>query len=69
MGLVFYIKSIDLEGVFIVGRGRIHQSKSWYYLGPFQTSKVEPFANIVFGYKSLILFFVKSSNLDVPLVP
>ena len=26
----------------------IHQSKSWYYLGPSQTSKMEFFAQIVF---------------------
>ena len=28
---------------------RIHQSKTWYYLGPSQTSKLEYFAEIVFG--------------------
>ena len=48
---------------------RIHQSKSWYYLGrPFQTSKVDFFAEIIFGYKSLT-YIVKDSNLDVSLVP
>ena len=45
----------------------IHQSKCWYYLGPFQTFKTERFVKIVFGYKPLI-FFVKSCNLDVSLV-
>ena len=35
---------------------RIHQTKSWYFLGPFQTSKVELFAEIVFGYKPLTFF-------------
>ena len=35
-------------GVNIWGN-RIHQSKSWYYLGYPQTSKVEFFAEIVFG--------------------
>ena len=49
-------------------RSRIHQSKSWYYLGPFQISNVELFAKIIFGYKPFI-FFVKGSNLDVRLVP
>ena len=36
---VFCIKSIELAEVLIVPGGRrgggIHQSKSWYYLGPF----------------------------------
>ena len=45
----------------------IHQSKCWYYLGPFQTFKVELFAKISFGYKPST-FFVKISNLDVSLV-
>ena len=40
--------------VLLVGRNRIHQNKSWYYLGPFQTSKVELFAKVVFDYKPLI---------------
>ena len=40
-GLVFVS---DLGDVLIVGRSIIHQSKSWYYLGPFQPSKVERFA-------------------------
>ena len=47
---------IDLGKVLIVGGKRIHQSESWYYLGPFQTSKVEFFMKIVFGYKSLTCF-------------
>ena len=47
--------------MLILGGNRIHQSKSWYYLGPFWTSKVELFAKIVFGYKPLT-FFVKNSN-------
>ena len=34
---------------------RIHQSKSWYYLGHPQTSKMEFFAEIVFGKKLLTL--------------
>ena len=46
------------------GGDRIHQNKSWHYSGPFQTSKMEIFAKIAFGYKPLT-FFVKSSNLDV----
>ena len=46
---------------------RIHQSKSWYSLGLCQTSKVDFFAEIVFGYKPLMLF-VKGSILDVWLV-
>ena len=41
----------------------IHQSKSRYYLGPSQTSKVESFMEIVFGYKPLV--FLKTSNFDV----
>ena len=63
-GLVFCIKSIDLGNVLIGGRSRIHQSKSWYFLGDFQTSKIELFGKIVFGYMPLI-FLIKSSNLDV----
>ena len=67
-GLVFCSKSIDLEEVLLkVGESMIHQSKCWYYLGPFQTFKAELSAKIVFGYKPLT-FFVKSSNLDVSLV-
>ena len=67
-GLVFCNKSIDLEEAFLkFGESMIHQSKCWYYLGPFQTFKAELFAKIVFGFKPLT-FFVKSSNLDVSLV-
>ena len=40
---------------------RIHQSKSWYSLGPSQTSKVDLFAEIVFGYK-LLTFIVKATT-------
>ena len=58
-GLVSYVKSVDLGDVLIVGRSRIHQSKSWYYLGPIETSKVEIFLKIVFGYKSLKFFYKK----------
>ena len=43
------------------------QSKSCYYLGPFQIFKAELFAKIGFGYEPLT-FFVKSSNLDILLV-
>ena len=50
--LVFCIKSIDLESVKSSG-SRIYQSKSWYYLGLCQTSKMEFFTEIVFGYKPL----------------
>ena len=42
----------------------IHQCKSWYYLGPSQTCKVEFFTEIVFGYKPLT-YFLKIFNLDV----
>ena len=45
-GLVFCIKSINLRDMLIVGSCRIHQNKSWYYLGLFQTSKVELFSAI-----------------------
>ena len=48
-GLVSYTKSIDLEKVLIVGRRRIHQRKSWYYFGPFQTSKAELFLRKLFS--------------------
>ena len=48
----------------MVGVSRIHQSKSCYYLVPFQTSKVRIFVKIVFSFKLLTLF-VKSTNLDV----
>ena len=61
---MFCIESIDLgEGGNSLG-SRNHQSKSWYYLEPSQTSKVEFFPEILFGYKPLTIF-VKSSNLDV----
>ena len=53
---------------FNIWGSRIHQIKRWYYLGPSQTSKVESFPEIVFGYIPFN-FFVKSSNLDVWLVP
>ena len=33
--------------------GRIHQGKSWYHVGPFETSKVEHFAKVVFDYNPL----------------
>ena len=33
--------------------GRIHQNKSWYSLGPSQISKVDFFAEIIFGCKPL----------------
>ena len=56
------------RGIINIWGSRIHQSKSWYYLGPSQASKVEFFAEIVFGQKPLT-FFVKSFNLDVSLVP
>ena len=36
-GLAFRIKSIDLGEVLIIVGSRIRQSKSWSYLGPFQT--------------------------------
>ena len=42
----------------------IHQNKSCYYLGPFQTSRLKPLAEIVFGCK-VLTFFVKCSNLDI----
>ena len=32
-----------------IWQSRIHQSKSWYYLVPSQTSKLEIFTEIVFG--------------------
>ena len=66
--LVSYIKSIDLGELLVTADSVIYQNKSWYHSGPFQISKVELFAKIVLGYKSLT-FIVKSSNLDVWLVP
>ena len=51
-GLAFCIKSIDLGSVKSSG-SRIYQSKSWYYLGLSQTSKMEFFTEIVFDYKPL----------------
>ena len=48
--------------------GRIYQIKSWYSLVPSQTSKVNFFAEIVFGCR-LLTFFVKDYNLDAWLVP
>ena len=47
---------------------KIEQIKNCYYLGPSQTPKMVFFAEIVFGNKPLT-FFVKSSNLNVSLVP
>ena len=62
--------SLYLGEVLIVGgrESRVHQSKSWYYLGLFQTFKVELLAKIVSGYKPLT-FFKKGSNSDISLVP
>ena len=57
-----------LSGGVNISGSTIHQSKSWYCLGSSQTSKVEFLEEIVFGWKSQT-FFVKSSNLDVWLVP
>ena len=65
--LVFCIKYIELEEVLKVGESNIHHSKSWYYLGPFQTLKVELFTKTIFGYKPLT-YFAKSSNFDVSMV-
>ena len=64
--LVLCIRSIDLGGVNS-WESRLHQSKSWHYLGHSQTSKLEFLAEIVFGYKPLTLF-IKISNLNVWLV-
>ena len=36
--------------------GSIHQSISWYSLGPSQTSKVDFFAEVVSGCKPLTYF-------------
>ena len=55
------MKSIDLGEMLIVRGSSIHKNKSWYYLGPFQTCKVEPSANIVFG-NNPITFVVQSST-------
>ena len=44
---------INLEEEIIVGRSRIHQNKSWYYLGPLQTSKVDFSVKIVFSCRLL----------------
>ena len=57
-GLVFCVKSLDLVEVLIFG-GMIHQSKSCYSLGPSQTSKVDFFAEIVFGCKPLTFFYTR----------
>ena len=48
--------------------GGIYQIKSWYSLVPCQASKVNFFAEIVFGCK-LLTYFVKDYNLDAWLVP
>ena len=66
-GLIFWIKSIDWGEALIVRGSSIHQSKNWYYLGSFQTYRLELFASIDFGHK-LITFAVQGSNLDVWLV-
>ena len=62
--MVFFIKSIDLGDLLLFGTIRIYQSKSWYYLRPFHTSKVELLAKIAFDYKPLT-FFAKSFDLGV----
>ena len=59
--LVFCMKLIDLEDVLLVRGSRLHHNNNWYYLGPFQTSKVKLFGKIAFGYKP-ITFLVKSFN-------
>ena len=66
--LVSYIKSIDLGELLVAADSVIYQNKSWFIQVPFLISKVELFAKIVLDYKSLT-FIVKSSNLDVWLVP
>ena len=50
-----------------MGGSRIHRNKSWYYLRPFQISKVELYAKIVLGHIPLT-FFVKSSSFNAWLV-
>ena len=47
--LVFCIKYIDLEEVLKIEESSIHQSKSWYYLGTFETFKLELFEKSIFG--------------------
>ena len=37
-GLVSYVKSVDLGDALIVGRSRIHQSKSSCYLGSWENA-------------------------------
>ena len=49
--------SIYLGDLLIVATSRIDHSKSWCYLGPFQTSQVELFVKIIFAYRLFILFF------------
>ena len=61
-GLVFCIKSIELKEVLIIGGNRIHQSKSWYYLGPSQTSKVDFFCGNCFRLLA-VNFFCKKLQL------
>ena len=48
-GLVFCIKAIDLDEVFKSWGEYDLSSTFWYYLGPFQTFKAEPFAKNFFG--------------------
>ena len=64
---IFHQIYIDLEEVLKVGESSIHESKSWYYLGSFQTFKVELFVQTIFVYKPLT-YFAKIFNLDVSLV-
>ena len=67
-GSWYFTSNLQIQRRYLkVGESMIHQSKCWYYLGPFQTFKAELFAKIVFGYKPLSLF-VKTSNLHASLV-
>ena len=62
----YFASNIDLE-VFKVGESSIHQSKSLYYLGLFQTFKVELSAKSIFSYK-MWTYFAKGSNVDLSLL-
>ena len=48
-GVGFLYDIYKFSGGVNTWSSRIHQSKTWYYLGPSQTSKLEYFAEIVFG--------------------
>ena len=56
------LSSSPVAEMLIAGGNRMHQSKSWYYIGPSQTSKVECFCGNCFRLLA-VNFFCKKLQL------